>query len=117
MLYKECVETINKLSQQDPSFSEKDAIEQKALVYASDHLPDWAKAMRNAQVAHIYLQDAPISSLININRQTVIDPQFKVVTYVIMKTQYNVNISLNGILNDKLEKHRKNMWNGGRISG
>ena len=54
-------EAYQKLSQQDTNFSKRAEFSQRAHLYASGHLPDWLKAIRDTHLELLYLAGEPVA--------------------------------------------------------
>ena len=101
-------ETVQRLIADDPQFAAKETMDQAFIVYTSDKLPDWYKAIRDTYWYLLYLgHDLVVTPPDNRD----IDYDFKVQN---VKSPPSVAIGIKGITGDFLNysSDAKTMWHG-----
>ena len=76
LIRREYPDTIAAIQRSNPQFKTMAEYLQDAHIYASEHLPLWIRAMRNAQVAYLHLHGSLVHGLTTIDRSTDIEPCF-----------------------------------------
>lgn len=84
---------IEKLHQSDSTFYNLPIASQNARIFISDLLPDWLKALRDAQIAVEYLTHSPVANLSLVNHAADISAQFELQD----EEESVVIITLNGV--------------------
>lgn len=76
VIRRECPEVIKSIEIRDSSFERKNLPTQDALIYSSDFLPPWIKAMRDTHLGSKQLTLSQVGPLSTLDRSRSLEPRF-----------------------------------------